>query len=134
MATAFPKYNDGRPVVPEKHTYGFDGMRTSTTTNPDAANAVVRVQITPDDVVHDGRREHYVRIGDRIVARLAMNSTGVAAIQPGGDHGLNSNQRREWRVAGAAQRFPITFLAFAVVTLAMLASGRRRALGREPGR
>jgi RHS repeat-associated protein len=78
--TTSPKYNDGRTVVAEKHTYGFDGTRTSTTTNPGAANAAVRVQITPDDVIHDGKREHYVRLGSRIVARLAMTASGTLAL------------------------------------------------------
>lgn len=80
ITTTSPKYNDGRTVVAEKHTYGFDGIRTSTTTNPGAANAAVRVQITPDDLIHDGKREHYVRIGDRIVARLAMTASGTLSV------------------------------------------------------
>jgi RHS repeat-associated protein len=80
ITTTSPKYKDGRTVVAEKHTYGFDGMRTSTTTNPGAANVAVRVAITPDDVIHDGKREHYVRIGDRVVARLAMTASGTLSL------------------------------------------------------
>jgi RHS repeat-associated protein len=80
ITTTSPKYNDGRTVVAEKFTYGFDGIRTSTTTNPGAANGAVRVQISPDDVIHDGKREHYVRIGDRIVSRLAMTASGTLSL------------------------------------------------------
>jgi RHS repeat-associated protein len=131
--TTNPKYNDGRTVVAEKHTYGFDGTRTSTTTNPGAANAAVRVQITPDDLIHDGKREHYVRIGDRIVARLAMTASGTLALNdapPAGAGGgrLPAGLHFPSPALSPLSPWPVLGLAAALVlaAIALLSARRRR--------
>jgi RHS repeat-associated protein len=62
----------GGPMVAEVHTYGYDGLRTSTTTAPGTANANTQVWFTQDYSEHDGNREHYVRIGNRIVAKVTL--------------------------------------------------------------
>ena len=62
----------GGPMVAEVHTYGYDGLRTSTTTAPGTANANTQVWFTQDYTEHDGNREHYVRVGHRIVAKVTL--------------------------------------------------------------
>ena len=132
ITTTSPKYNDGRTVVAEKHTYGFDGIRTSTTTNPGAANAAVRVQITPDDLIHDSKREHYVRVGDRIVARLAMTASGTLALndppnaRPGGDGRPLGVQRPSPPASALPPPWPVVGLAALILGAAGLLNWRRR--------
>ncbi|HEY7375909.1 MAG TPA: RHS repeat-associated core domain-containing protein [Polyangia bacterium] len=62
----------GGPAVAEVHTYGYDGLRTSTTTAPGTGSANTQVWFTQDYSEHDGKREHYVRIGNRIVAKVTL--------------------------------------------------------------
>jgi RHS repeat-associated protein len=59
----------GGPTVTETHTYGYDGLRTSTTTGTGTA-ADIQLWFTPDYSQHNGKREHYVRIGDRVIAKI----------------------------------------------------------------
>ena len=59
----------GGPTVAETHTYGFDGVRTSTTTGT-GPSADVQLWFTQDYSQHNGQREHYVRVGNRIVAKV----------------------------------------------------------------
>ena len=72
----------GGPTVAEVHTYGYDGLRTSTTTAPGTTNAHTQVWFTQDYTEHDGKREHYIRIGDRLIARVTTqpNSNGGGAM------------------------------------------------------
>jgi len=72
----------GGPIVAEVHTYGYDGLRTSTTTASGTANANTQVWFTQDYSEHDGNREHYVRIGNRIVAKVTLRPP------PGGGGGM----------------------------------------------
>jgi RHS repeat-associated protein len=70
------------PMLAEVHTYGYDGLRTSTTTfspvNP-MTTAKSQYWFTQDYTqTSSGKREHYVRIGDRIVAKVTMDPTGGA--------------------------------------------------------
>jgi RHS repeat-associated protein len=63
------------PMLAEVHTYGFDGLRTSTTTfSPSNMMVPPKSQywFTQDYTEREGKREHYVRIGDRIVAKVTM--------------------------------------------------------------
>ena len=72
----------GAPTVAVAHTYGYDGLRTSTTNGPGSSSASVQFWFTQDYTQHDGAREHYVRIGDRIVAKVTYNPP------PGGMTGM----------------------------------------------
>jgi RHS repeat-associated protein len=63
----------GAPTVAVAHTYGYDGLRTSTTNAPGTSGASVQFWFTQDYSQHDGVREHYVRVGDRIVAKVTYN-------------------------------------------------------------
>jgi len=69
----------GGPTIAEVHTYGYDGLRTTTTTAPGAPTAKVQFWFTQDYTEHDGTREHYLRRGDRIVAKLTFAPPAVAA-------------------------------------------------------
>jgi RHS repeat-associated protein len=66
----------GAPTVAVAHTYGYDGLRTSTTNGPGTSGASVQFWFTQDYTQHDGAREHYVRIGNRIVAKVTYNPPG----------------------------------------------------------
>lgn len=57
-------------MVAEVHTCGYDGLRTSTTTAPGTANANTQFWFTQDYSQRNGIREHYVRLGDRLIARV----------------------------------------------------------------
>ncbi|HEY7375911.1 MAG TPA: RHS repeat-associated core domain-containing protein [Polyangia bacterium] len=70
----------GGPALAEVHTYGYDGLRTSTTTAPGTGSASTQVWFTQDYTERNGIREHYVRIGDRLVAKLTTQSTGSGAM------------------------------------------------------
>jgi RHS repeat-associated protein len=66
----------GAPTVAVAHTYGYDRLRTSTTNGPGTSGATVQFWFTQDYTQHDGARDHYVRIGDRIVAKVTYNPPG----------------------------------------------------------
>jgi RHS repeat-associated protein len=72
------------PAVAEVHGYGYDGLRTSTTTSPGMAGAKVQFWFTQDYTQHDGIREHYVRIGDRIVAKVSYQQASGGTGGTGG--------------------------------------------------
>ena len=86
--------SSGGPMVAEVHTYGYDGLRTSTTTAPGMPGASAQVWFTQDYTEHDGIRDHYVRVGDRIVAKVTL--------QPpvGGAMGLVRDTRKPPRDLG----------------------------------
>jgi RHS repeat-associated protein len=70
--------NNGGPTVAEAHTYGYDGLRTTTTTSPGTPSAKVQAWFTQDYTEHDRTRDHYLRVGNRIVGRVTMTSTNPA--------------------------------------------------------
>ena len=77
----------GAPTVAVAHRYGYDGLRTSTTNAPGTTGASVQFWFTQDYSQHDGVRDHYVRIGDRIVAKVTYNPP------PGGMMGMGVVRR-----------------------------------------
>jgi RHS repeat-associated protein len=73
------------PTLAEAHTYGYDGLRTSTTTmNVDGSNVKSQYWFSQDYTeTTSGNREHYVRVGSRIVAKVIMKPGGApAAVLP----------------------------------------------------
>jgi RHS repeat-associated protein len=74
----------GAPTVAVAHSYGYDHLRTSTTNAPGTTGASVQFWFTQDYSQHDGVRDHYVRIGDRIVAKVTYNppSGGTMGMGP----------------------------------------------------
>ncbi|HLX78895.1 MAG TPA: RHS repeat-associated core domain-containing protein, partial [Acidimicrobiales bacterium] len=71
------------PALAEIHTYGYDGLRTSTSTGNDPMHMQTQYWFTQDYTqTVTGNREHYVRIGDRIVAKVTMNPDGNGAFVP----------------------------------------------------
>jgi RHS repeat-associated protein len=69
----------GVPATPLAHTYGFDGLRTSTSESPGTAGAATQLWFTQDYTEHGGVREHYLRVGDRIVAKMTLTPPAGAA-------------------------------------------------------
>src|SRR6185369_9691217 len=68
-----PQTTAGRPAVPMLHSYGYDGLRTSTTTNAGVAGQTTDYWFTQDyNERSDGHRDHYIRVGDRLVARISF--------------------------------------------------------------
>src|SRR5438477_298183 len=70
----------GGPMLAEVHIYGYDGLRTSTTTAPGTTNASTQVWFTQDYTEHDGKREHYVRVGGVLIARVTTQPTGNGGV------------------------------------------------------
>ncbi len=77
----------GAPTIAVAHSYGYDGLRTSTTNGPGTTGASVQFWFTQDYTQHDGARDHYVRVGDRIVAKVTYNPP------PGGMMGMGLVRR-----------------------------------------
>jgi RHS repeat-associated protein len=61
-----------------EHAYGYDGTRTHTT-RPDGSE---ELWFSPRLAVHDGRRDHYVIIGSRALARVSTtpSDTPISAL------------------------------------------------------
>lgn len=55
------------------YAYGFDGQRVKTT-NPDGS---VETWFTPELREHAGARDHWVKVGERLVARITMRPPGA---------------------------------------------------------
>ena len=78
-------------MVAQVHTYGYDGLRTSTTTSPGTPGAHAQAWFTQDYTEHDGIREHYLRVGDRLVAKLTYTpppggmTMGMGRLRRSGD-------------------------------------------------
>jgi RHS repeat-associated protein len=90
------------PMLAEVHTYGYDGLRTSTTTfSPTNMLATAKSQswFTQDYTERDGKREHYVRIGDRIVTKVTMVAAGGGG---GGFVPLVNRQSKELENGGGS--------------------------------
>ena len=109
---------DGRPMVAEKHTYGFDGLRTSTTTAPGTGSASVQFWFTQDYTQRNGVREHYLRLGGRLIARVTTqpNPNGMGSLAAAPDRAARSTQ-------------PVLAFVFMLAALAGIALGvakRRR--------
>ncbi|HUL98308.1 MAG TPA: RHS repeat-associated core domain-containing protein, partial [Mycobacterium sp.] len=66
----------GGPSTAVVHTYGFDGLRTSTSTDVTTATPKSQYWFTQDYTEHDGQRDHYVRMGNRLIARVTMQPAG----------------------------------------------------------
>ena len=66
------------PALAEAHTYGYDGLRTSTSTGADLLHLDQSQYWFTQDYTEtaDGTREHYVRIGNRIVAKVTYGPAG----------------------------------------------------------
>jgi YD repeat-containing protein len=100
-----------------RHAYGWDGQR-SLTVAPDGS---ISRWFSTSLVEHDGVRDHYVHVGDRLVARVRTGGVVTAAKSAG--------------VIGAIARDAAVALgAFALLAalaslLLPLARGRRRLLG-----
>ncbi len=62
----------GLPGGDLTHGYGYDGMRVWTL---DPAGST-QLWFTPGITQIDGRREHYVRLGQRLIARVSLEWTG----------------------------------------------------------
>jgi RHS repeat-associated protein len=125
------------PTVAEAHTYGYDGLRTSTTTmNVDGSNVKSQYWFSQDYTeTTGGNREHYVRIGSRIVAKVIMKPGAGGAFVP--PVSLTSKDkdvdRNRWPqlglaavlmllgVAGAAVRFVWKKRGWVPATAALLA-------------
>jgi RHS repeat-associated protein len=69
------------PTLAEAHTYGYDGLRTSTSTGSDLMTLTQSQYWFTQDYTETtaGNREHYVRVGNRIVAKVAMTPVGNGA-------------------------------------------------------
>jgi RHS repeat-associated protein len=81
----------GGPMVAEVHTYGYDGLRTSTTTAPGTGSASTQFWFTQDYTERNGVREHYVRLGNRLIARVTTQPTSGGAM---GTIGVPSERSR----------------------------------------
>ncbi|HVZ75616.1 MAG TPA: LamG-like jellyroll fold domain-containing protein [Polyangia bacterium] len=120
------------PALAEVHTYGYDGLRTSTTTmNVDGTNAHTQTWFTQDYTqLPGGNREHYIRIGDRIVAKVTMapdgsSGSGGSMSSLGGEQNLTAPKPS----GGADSRNLFGGLAFGLASLAALAGFMRRRRG-----
>lgn len=110
------------PTLAEAHTYGYDGLRTSTTTmNVDGSNVKSQYWFSQDYTeTTGGNREHYVRIGARIVAKVIMKpGTGGAFVPP---VSLNSEKKQDgdrdkWPQLGLAAVLLLIGVAGAIVSL-----------------
>jgi RHS repeat-associated protein len=58
-----------------QHQYGFDGSRVSTR----SVAGDMTYFITPNVIVHGGQRDHYVRAGDRLIAKVTTSDAQKAA-------------------------------------------------------
>jgi RHS repeat-associated protein len=59
-----------------QHQYGFDGNRVSTR----SAAGDMTYFITPNVIVHNGQRDHYVRVKERLIARITTSDGQPAAV------------------------------------------------------
>jgi RHS repeat-associated protein len=57
------------------HAYGYDGTRVMTR----SAAGDTTYFLTPDIVVHGDQHDHYVSVGDRVIAKLTTSSSGRTA-------------------------------------------------------
>jgi RHS repeat-associated protein len=57
-----------------EHRYGYDGSRVATR----AASGATTYWITPGVVVRGGARDHYVRVGDRLIGKITTTAPGDA--------------------------------------------------------
>lgn len=96
------------------YVYGYDGQRVFTH-HPSGAT---QVWFTPQLSQTDGNREHYVRVGDRLIARISMNWAGQPAGVRTSSSALTSESRRRSSIVAA-------FMLVAVSLLAALATRRR---------
>jgi RHS repeat-associated protein len=113
----------GVPAAPLAHTYGFDGLRTSTTQSPGASGAAVQLWFTQDYTEHGGAREHYVRVGDRIVAKLTLAPPAGGAAGPVRTTGGTAPAAAAQAARAVA---PLLFAAALALVAARVVSRRRR--------
>ena len=76
VAVSAPAVGSTPGALLGQHQYGYDGMRVF---SKDASGKEQRWW-TADIVERNGLREHYLRVGDRVVARLSVPTTAVAAV------------------------------------------------------
>lgn len=62
-----------------EHRYGYDGGRVWTR----SAAGAMTYWITPNVVVRGNERDHYVRAGERVVAKITTTTSSVAAVAVG---------------------------------------------------
>jgi RHS repeat-associated protein len=72
------------PALAEAHTYGYDGLRTSTSTGPDLLHLNQSQYFFTQNYTETtaGNREHYVRVGDRIVSKVTMKPGPAGSFVP----------------------------------------------------
>jgi RHS repeat-associated protein len=114
------------PTLAEAHTYGYDGLRTSTTTmNVDGTNVKSQYWFSQDYTeTVEGNREHYIRVGVRIVAKVTMAPTGSAFVPP---VSVESGDKND---TGGGWPKPLVALALA---LCVLAGAGYRLIGKRKG-
>jgi RHS repeat-associated protein len=122
-----PRFNDGKPVVAQRHTYGYDGLRTSTVVAPGTAQARIQYWFSDDYTERaDGRRDHYLRVGDRLVARVSTAPVGGGGMAAATGAGKTGAVRVA--LAGAtsgSQNLPVHALLLVVLGLGALVGGTR---------
>ena len=103
------------PALEEAHTYGYDGLRTSTSTGPDLLHLNQSQYWFTQDYTETttGNREHYVRVGGRIVAKVTMTPV------PGSAFAAPVNLEREKKGRGGRDwpQFGLEALIFALAVL-----------------
>jgi RHS repeat-associated protein len=115
------------PALAEAHTYGYDGLRTSTSTGADLLHLNSSQYWFTQDYTETtaGNREHYVRVGGRIVAKITMKPDGMGAFVPPASLNREEGRQRDkrgWPPFGLVALI-LAFGAIAAVAAALL---RRR--------
>jgi RHS repeat-associated protein len=103
------------PTVAVAHAYAYDGERVATTVNPGVAGAKVQFWFTPDYTEHDGQRDHYLRVGSRLVAKISYRPPGAPAM------GLQQlrDQERSNRSAELVDQILVMLLAAGCVAISL---------------
>jgi RHS repeat-associated protein len=120
---------DGASTAQVAHTYAADNLRIATITAPGMPGAKTQYWFTEDCTEHDGVRDHYVRVGNRIVARVSFQPP------PGGAGAVpTSSSTSDTRRADAGgPRLPIVLVSLALATglVGFIVLGGRRRRGRR---
>ena len=79
LTLAIPRGAGGRISPAIDYTYGYDGFRTSSVSAGDAT-----YWFSESVEERAGRREHYIRVGDRLVAHVTLEEPATGGATPAG--------------------------------------------------